>query len=79
VQLSGGVIAAVLKVSRGASRETQIKKISDDDGMLLTARLATSRILERQQEQNFSVTIAARGAPHSGREIGERDLEIAAD
>lgn len=64
----GTVFAALLMSPRNASLAPSIAPAADD-GMAISARLVTSRILAGAQEQNLAVTITAPSPP--------RDLTIA--
>ena len=54
----GTVIAALLMSPRGTSVQSSIPSTATD-GMVLSARLVTSRILLGQQEKNLAVTLTA--------------------
>src|SRR5512140_2455663 len=58
----GTVISALLMSPRGTSVQSSIPSTATDDGMVLSARLVTSRILLGQQEQNLAVTLRAQAS-----------------
>lgn len=72
----GTVISALLMSPQGTSVQSSIPSTATDDGMVLSARLVTSRILLGQQEQNLAVTLTA-PAPTADMTIERPSLSLA--
>jgi Ca-activated chloride channel family protein len=73
---TGTMIAAVLMSPRSVSSELLNTSSAADDGMVLSARLVTSRIRPGAQEQNLAVTITAPN-PRINETAGRPPLSLA--
>jgi Ca-activated chloride channel homolog len=72
----GTVFAALLMSPRGASPAPSIVSSTADDGMTISARLVSNRILAGAQDQNLAVTITAPN-PTMDPSIGRPPLALA--